>query len=126
VSERNEFFSAAIALLWLGVVCGAGYLGLFAMVIHQRYGQQPDSLFIGAAVLIFVQVRIILALHNGRPAARTRLAILVALRFVLLMTNIQNIAHIAPGVAIIALLGILAQALALAVLYLTPARLRFA
>jgi len=126
MSERNEFFGAAIALLWLGVVCGAGYLGLFALVIHQRFGQQPDSLFISAAVLIFVQIRIILALHNGKPAARTRLAILVALRTALLLVNIKAIAVISPGVALIALLGIAAQLAALGVLYLTPARFRFA
>jgi hypothetical protein len=124
----NNQVHIAVTLLWASVALGVMNLGLHAWLIYQATGKVDASspLLISAAILIFVQSRLILGLHSGNPTVRTRLLFITLVRMVALAPSVHILFGIMPAFVLLPGAAAVLQLVALGLVFLPPGSAYFA
>ena len=126
--KPNNQVHIAVMLLWASVALGVMNLALHAWLNEQATGQFGASspLLISAAFFIFVQSRMILRLHSGNAAVRTRLAVITLLRIFSLVVTAHLLYAIMPALLLLPGIAAVLQLVALGLVFLPPGRAYFA
>ncbi len=128
MNDGLKQFQFAILLLWAGLAFGVlniiGHVYLLWQATGQLSGAPP--LLVTAAVFIFVQGRLILAVGSRNPSVRNRLAFVTLIRILLVGANVPATLAIAPILVIPPVAGAVFQISALFLLFFPPGSLVFA
>jgi len=121
-------FQIAILLLWVGLVFGVVNIMGHVFFIWQATGQLTGAppLLVTAALFIFVQGRLILAVGSRNAKVRDRLAFVTLIRILLIGANVPALLAISPLLVVPPVAGAVFQISALIMLYVPPGSLVFA
>jgi hypothetical protein len=120
----NTQVHIAVMLLWSSVVLGLLNLAMHGWLSYQATGRLETSspLILSAAVFIYVQSRLILRLYSGHAAVRRQLAIITALRGLLLLAGLRQFYTVLPALVLLPGAAAILQVAALALVFLPPGR----
>jgi hypothetical protein len=128
MNDGLKQFQFATLLLWAGLAFGVlniiGHVFLLWQATGQLTGAPP--LLITAAMFIFVQGRLILALGSRNAKIRNNLALITLVRILLVGANVPAMLAISPILVIPPVAGAVFQIAALILLYFPPGSLVFA